>query len=60
MPKSIQDRVYHRDKFIKFIKDIKSKKNVLVIIDEIQIAAKENQTLHKAFNEIVFIINKIC
>jgi hypothetical protein len=55
MPKSIQDRVYHRDNLTnKFIDDIKYKKNVLIIIDEIQIAAKENQTLYKAFNEAGF------
>jgi len=47
MPKSIQERVFHRD-------NIKNKKNVLVIIDEIQIAAKENQTLYKAFSEAGF------
>lgn len=55
MPKSIQERVYHRDNLTnKFIDDIKNKKNVLVIIDEIQIAAKENQTLYKAFSEAGF------
>lgn len=55
MPKSIQKRVYHRDNLTnKFIDDIKSKKNVLIIIDEIQIAAKENQTLYKAFSEAGF------
>lgn len=55
MPKSIQERVFHRDHLTnKFVEDIKSKKNVLVIIDEIQIAAKENQTLYKAFNEAGF------
>lgn len=53
-PKTIQDRVYHRGQFKKFIKDIKGKKNVLVIIDEIQIAARENQSLFKAFQESGF------
>jgi hypothetical protein len=55
MPKSIQERVFHRDNLTnKFVDDIKNKKNVLIIIDEIQIAAKENQTLYKAFNDAGF------
>lgn len=55
MPKSIQERVFHRDNLTnKFVDDIKNKKNVLIIIDEIQIAAKENQTLYKAFSEAGF------
>ena len=55
MPKSIQERVFHRDNLTnKFVDDIKKKKNVLIIIDEIQIAAKENQTLYKAFSKAGF------
>ena len=55
MPKSIQNRVFHRDELTKkFVDDIKNKKNVLIIIDEIQIAAKENQTLYKSFSEAGF------
>lgn len=55
MPNSIKDRVYHRDKLASsFVKDIKEKNNVLVIIDEIQIAAKENQTLYKCFENSGF------
>ena len=55
MPKSIQERVFHRDNLTKkFVDDIKNKKNVLIIIDEIQIAAKENQTLYKSFNDAGF------
>jgi hypothetical protein len=55
MPRSIQERVYHRDNLTnKFVHDIKNKKNVLIIIDEIQIAAKENQTLYKSFNDAGF------
>lgn len=52
MPKSIQARIFHRDNLpTKFVEDIKNKKNVLIIMDEIQVAAKENQTIHKAFQE---------
>lgn len=56
MPASVQERVFHRNDLLKpkFKEDIKSKKDVLVIIDEIQVAAKENQTLNKAFEEIGF------
>ena len=55
MPKSIQDRVFHRDNLTnKFVDDIKYKKNVLIIIDEIQIAAKDNQTIYKAFSKAGF------
>ena len=54
MPESIEPRIYHRGQFKKFIKDVKGKKNVLVIIDEIQIAARENQSLSKAFHDAGF------
>lgn len=56
MPESIQKRVFHRNKLLKdeFVDDIKNKKNVLVIIDEIQIAAKEDQTLNKTFDKVGF------
>ena len=55
MPKSIQERVFHRDNLTSaFVNDIKEKKNALIIIDEIQIAAKENQTLYKAFKDAGF------
>lgn len=55
MPKSIQDRIIHRDKLKPdFVKDIRSKQNVLIIIDEIQIASKEKQTLHQVFDKSGF------
>ena len=55
MPSSIQERVYHRDKIVNdFVRDISDKQNVLVIIDEIQIAAKRNQTLAKCFHQAGF------
>lgn len=50
MPQMIQERVYHRDKLSRnFVLDIINKKNVLILLDEIQIAAKENQSLANAF-----------
>ena len=61
LPKSIEDRIYHRsDLTTKFINDIKNKKNVFVISDEVQIAAmggqdsKIDQTLYKTFYEAKF------
>lgn len=55
MPDSIKERVYHRDKIVnQFVTDITGKQNVLVIIDEIQIAAKRNQTLARCFHHAGF------
>ena len=46
MPKIIQDRVYHRNDLLdRFYKDIKDKQNVLLLIDEIHIASKYDQTV---------------
>jgi hypothetical protein len=54
MPDSLNKRVFHRGHLKQFLKDIKDKKNVLIIIDEIQIAAKENQSIYKAFEKAGF------
>lgn len=55
MPESISSRVYHRANLHKtFLKDIRDKKNVLVIMDEIQIACEEKQTIHKTFDDCGF------
>ena len=55
MPKMLEERVFHRDNLTSsFTKDIREKKNVLVICDEIQIAAKKDQTLYKSFTECGF------
>jgi hypothetical protein len=55
MPEIMQKNVFHRGKLNnKFIEKIKNKKNVLIIIDEIQIAAKEKQTLFKTFKDAGF------
>lgn len=54
LPACLRDRVYHRNDLLKkkgFVNDIQNKKNVLIIIDEIQIAAKEEQTIHRAFRD---------
>lgn len=55
MPDSINSRVFHRSQLPKqFITDIRSKKNLLIIMDEIQIACVENQTIYKTFEECGF------
>ena len=54
MPESINSRVFHRANLTKsFYNDVsqKNKKNILIIMDEIQIACKEGQTIHTIFRE---------
>jgi len=56
LPEIIRPRVFHRDDLLKgFAKDIKNKKNVLIIIDEIQVAAKYKQTIYKALKKLGFL-----
>lgn len=58
MPKSIQARVFHRCELPKtFVKEVKDKKNILIIMDEIQIAANKGQTIRKTF-EAAELLNK--
>ena len=55
MPDAIISRVFHRANLSKtFIRDIREKQNSLIIMDEIQIACEENQTIHKTFKECGF------
>lgn len=54
MPNDIQKKVFHRGNLKKFIDDVKDKNDVLIIIDEIQIAAKEKQSLFTSFKELGF------
>ena len=50
MPESIQSRVYHRSELPNtFVDEIKDKKNILIIMDEIQVAAKKGQTIYNTF-----------
>lgn len=50
MPPLIRDRVFHRPNLTKkFMADLKGKRNVLIITDEIQVAANKEQTLHRVF-----------
>jgi len=52
VPDSIMDRVFHRRDLLtpKFLDEIKNKKNVLILMDEVHLAAKEKQTIYKCFN----------
>jgi len=58
MPECIQKRVFHRCELpITFVDEIKDKKNILIIMDEIQVAAKKGQTIYKTFQN-AGILNK--
>ncbi len=51
MPESIQSRVFHGSELPKtFVDEIKYKKNILIMMDEIQVAAKKGQTIYKTFD----------
>ena len=55
VPESLNKQVFHRANLpITFVKDIREKKNVLIIMDEIQIACKKDQTLYNVFNNCGF------
>jgi len=50
LPPSIQARVFHRCELPStFVNEIKTKKNVLIIMDEVHVAAKKGQTIYKSF-----------
>lgn len=50
LPNSIsQDNVFHRNELAEFADKIKGKKNILIIMDEIQIASTDKQTIFKSF-----------
>lgn len=50
LPESVQSRVFHRcDLPNTFVDELKNKKNILIIMDEIQVAAKKGQTIYNTF-----------
>jgi chemotaxis protein histidine kinase CheA len=56
LPEKMKNQVFHRcDLLTKFYKDIERKKNVLIILDEIQIASAKDQTIHKVFDELNYM-----
>ena len=55
MPDSINSRVFHRANLPKtFANEIQDKKNCLIIMDEIQIACEDEQTIHRTFKKCGF------
>lgn len=51
-PKSMEERIFHRsDLREKFVTQVLEASNILIIMDEIQIASKKDQTIFKAFEE---------
>jgi len=50
-PKHLSNCIFHRNQLPSFVKKVKNLKNVLVIIDENQIAFKSHQTIHNSFLE---------
>lgn len=53
MPECIQDRVFHRGQLPStFVDEVKNKKkNIIIIMDEVHIAAKTEQTICKVFGD---------
>jgi hypothetical protein len=50
-PPEMAGQIFHRNQFNSFVKQVRDKTNVLIIIDEIQIAFGENQSVHNAFRQ---------
>jgi hypothetical protein len=50
-PPEMAGQIFHRNQFDSFVKQVRDKTNVLIIIDEIQIAFGENQSVHNAFRQ---------
>ena len=51
-PKAMEERIFHRCELpTTFVDEIKSKKNILIIMDEIQVAAKKGQTIYNTFEK---------
>ena len=56
LPDMLKKRVFHRcDLNDSFYRDIERKRNILIILDEIQIASAKNQTIHKVFDSLNFM-----
>ena len=54
-PEEMHKNIYHRNNLNLFVKSVKDKKDVLIMIDEAQFACLPGQGLHKAFQEIGFM-----
>lgn len=58
MPEIIAKRVFHRSDLLNIAEEIKNKKNILIIMDEIQVAAKKGQSITKTFQTAGFLNKK--
>ena len=55
-PIQLEKHIYHRNELTKtFITEIKNKQNVLILMDEMHLAAKCNQTIHKTLKELGYL-----
>ena len=52
VPECIHKNIYHRNHLSKLANEIKNKTNVLLLLDEIHIACKNNQSVNKFINDI--------
>jgi hypothetical protein len=50
-PPEMGDQIFHRNQLNDFVNKVKGKTNVLIIIDEVQIAFGEDQSVHNAFKQ---------
>jgi hypothetical protein len=53
-PESLHHRIYHRNNLIQFFIDIESKRDILIILDEVHIATKHDQTIASIFKALRF------
>ena len=51
LPQILKNNVFHRNQLKEFMESIKGKKNILVLMDEVQIACGKSQTIAKQFSE---------
>ena len=50
-PIEMHDQIFHLNDLMKKFDEIKTKKNVLIMMDEVQLAAKPGQTIDKCFKD---------
>jgi hypothetical protein len=53
-PDSLEKNIFHNGNLKSFEENIKDKKNVLIIMDEIQYAGKEKQRIYNTFKELKY------
>jgi hypothetical protein len=54
-PPCLRENIHHRNDLTVFNQQIADKDNVLIIMDEVQVAAGDKQTLHKIFESLGFL-----